>query len=291
MLISIITVNYNGASDTIAMARSLAAVNFKYPIELLIVDNGSRGDDVEQLKSALPWATVIVSSLNLGFAGGNNFALYHAKGDYILYLNNDTIAEDDFIASMVDFMESNPTCGLSSPKILYSEDRSVHFGGFSAESAKLSRISPLEGGADCENATESPFAHGAAMLSRRSLLDEIGPMREDYFLYFEEMEYSIRARAEGYTVWYLPQSTVLHKGSATIGGLNPRSAHYSSRNYLYLIFDHTRGFRRIVLLADKLLLAGAKIELNYLLKGRIDLYWAHVRATWDFIFGRRGVIK
>lgn len=290
--VTIITVNYNGAEDTIAMLSSLESVSWGCELDVIVVDNGSKEDETPIIAKAHSWVRTLRSDVNLGFAGGNNLAVEHAEGDYILYLNNDTMAEGDFITPMVNFMEQNPSCGLCSPKILYSDDRKIHYGGFALSSLRLRRIVPLHyRGSEDEASVISPtpFAHGAAMMTSRKVMKQVGLMREDYFLYCEEMDYSIRVLKAGFQVWYLPFSTVLHKGSATIGGANPSSIYYSSRNYLYLISDNTTGFRHVALLADKLLLASSKILLKYLLKGDTALAGAYLRGLLDFIRNRRGI--
>ncbi len=291
-MVSIITVNYNGASDTIAMLESLRKVVVGILYEVFVVDNNSNGDDADKIEAAHPWCTVIRSDKNLGFAGGNNLALSQCNGRYVLYLNNDTYAESNFIEPMYRFMDANPLCAICSPTILYSDDRSVHYGGFRQDSYKLSRITPLyyrehEDSVPTEP-QQTPFAHGAAMMVRRMAESKIGQMRNDYFLYFEEMAYSMAALMAGYQVWHLPEAKVLHKGSATIGGANPLSIYYSSRNYLYLISDYTSGIKKIALISQKILLANLKTIYKYIVNKNYDLILPHLHGTIDYILRKRG---
>ncbi|HSJ66273.1 MAG TPA: glycosyltransferase family 2 protein, partial [Anditalea sp.] len=128
-LVSIISINYNQSQLTIEMIRSLKKIS--YPnYEIIIVDNASPSEDPQLIADAYPDVTLIRSKENLGFSGGNNIGIRAAKGEYFLFLNNDTEVESDFLEPLVDHFKSHPETGIASPKIIFfgTDDRIQYAG-------------------------------------------------------------------------------------------------------------------------------------------------------------------
>ena len=117
-MVSIITVNYNGWKDTCELIASLKKYE-RYPYEVIVVDNASAGDDVQEIRVRYPDVNVICNDQNLGFAGGNNLGYQYAKGDYLLFLNNDIIVKSSILEPMVRRLQ-NPAIGGVSPMIRFS---------------------------------------------------------------------------------------------------------------------------------------------------------------------------
>jgi GT2 family glycosyltransferase len=117
-LVSVISINYNQARVTCDMVASLRRIT--YPnLEIIVVDNASPSDNPDIIKEEFPEVNLIKSAQNLGFAGGNNLGIAQAKGEYLLFLNNDTEVEPDFLEPLVELFENNPKAGIASPKIKY----------------------------------------------------------------------------------------------------------------------------------------------------------------------------
>ena len=125
-LVSFITVNYNSTPDTIEFLLSCEKLNYKN-IEVFVVDNASKVDAAKEIKESFPWVKYIRSEKNLGFAGGNNLAVRQAKGEYLFFLNNDTLLFPDFLENIVDFMQSHPDAGMASPKVLFGNGTTIQY--------------------------------------------------------------------------------------------------------------------------------------------------------------------
>ena len=247
-LVSIITVNYNGWRDTCAMIDALWR-HETYPYEVIVIDNASAGDDVEQIENYLnknrashpsaaastqslrpfPHVNLIRSSKNLGFAGGNNLGLPVAKGEYLFFLNNDTEIAGPVLEVMVNRFLADAQIGALSPRI-----ELTHTPGL-VQYAGDWRLTPITLRNRCPDAhlpnrdrisREVEVVHGAAMMLRRDVVDRIGPMYEGYFLFYEEFDWSYAVLAAGYKVWFEAAATIYHKEGKSIGLRSPLRERY-----------------------------------------------------------------
>lgn len=238
--LSFITINYNGRNDTTALIRSLRDVIRSVEWEVVVVDNGSLDDELAEIHSTFgddPRIRYVQSQSNLGFAGGNNLGIRYATGRYLMLINNDTFVEEDHFRELLQRIEGNGCIGAVSPKLRYAVgERRIQYAGFT----DLSVITLRNSGIGCGDADEgqydearqTAFAHGAALLFPRSTLERAGWMSEDYFLYYEEMDWSMQIRRAGLQIWYEPVQTVFHKESQTTGQASPVKAFYMTRNRL-----------------------------------------------------------
>jgi GT2 family glycosyltransferase len=267
-MVSIVSINYDQPVVTCEMLDSLRKVT--YPnFETIIVENGSPTKKPDQIRDNYPEAKLIISKENLGFAGGNNIGLKEVKGDYILLLNNDTEVPADFLDSMVDLMESNPEIGIVSPKIYYFHEKNV------LQYAGTSPIDPItsrgrhygnkekdEGQFD--EVTETYYPHGACMMFRKSILEELGLLYEGYFLYYEEYDFTERVRKAGYKIYFQPNSYILHKESISTGKNSPLKTYYMSRNRLLFLRRNVEGFTFYLAMAYFFIISFPKNTLKYL---------------------------
>lgn len=260
-----------------------------YPnVEVLVVDNASPNGDVRALRRWEGQADldvrVIACPANLGFAGGNNRALPYANGLYLLYLNNDTEVPAGLIAHLVEAMERRPEIGLASPKIHFAEAPGTF------QYAGCGPIRPLtvrgdmrgHGEADhgqYDEAGPTYFAHGAAMIARRSVVDAVGPMAEGFFLYYEELDWAERIRRAGFEVWYLAGPAVQHKESRSVGPSSPLKTYYQTRNRLLFLRRNRTGWVRAAAMLYVAAVAGPAGLLRHVLATRTDLAAAHARGT------------
>lgn len=233
-MVSIIIINYNGYKDTCELVDSLHNYEI-YPYEIIVVDNASKGQDGNNLQEKYPDITVVCSMKNLGFAGGNNLGNRYAKGDYILYMNNDMLIDAPFLEALVDKFESSDKIGLVSPKIKYAYAKdTIQYAGYT-EMIPVSVRNNLIGVNEKDNgmydlSCKTAFAHGACMLTSRKLIEKIGQMTEVYFLFYEELDWSLQFRRAGYEIWYEPSSCVYHKESMTIKRGTAIRQYYLTRN-------------------------------------------------------------
>jgi GT2 family glycosyltransferase len=267
-LVSIISVNYNQPNVTCEMLESLRAVT--YPnFETFIVDNGSPSTNPDIIKEKYPEINLIISKENLGFAGGNNIALKEAKGDYVLLLNNDTEVKPDFLDSLVSLMESDEKIGITSSKILYfHEDNIIQYAGIPALNPITSR-GGSDGDKEVDNGQhnvikETFYAHGACMMIRKSVLEELGLLYEGYFLYYEEYDFTERVRKAGYKIYYQPNSAILHKESISTGKNSPLKTYYLNRNRVLFLRRNSKGITFLLAMVYFFTISLPKNTIKYL---------------------------
>ena len=290
--ISVISVNYNGFALTAAMIDSLRR-HVTTPLEIIVVDNGSARDEAAMLRERYPDIVVLRSDENLGFAGGNNLGLRAASGDCLLLLNNDTEVSDDSLHYLCETLDADPGIGAVCPKIrFWAPPQVIQFAGYTP----LTRITLRNGlvgfgqpdDGSCDTPHETPYAHGAAMMVRREAVEKAGLMPEEYFLYYEELDWSVRIREAGYRIAYDPRATVFHKESATTGRQSPLRSYYLTRNRLLYARRNRRGAARRLSIVYQLGVALPKSVAAALLHGRGDLAAAVLRGGRDFLRHKTG---
>lgn len=285
-LVSIVTVNYNGVSVTSELLESLRKVS--YPnTEIIVVDNAS-SESPDVLKKKFPEITLIKNKENLGFAGGNNEGFKVARGEFFLMLNNDTEVEADFLQPLINKMNSDPAIGAISPKLVYyGTEGIIQYAGSSIINPYTGRSSFIGNKQkDSEQfncCVQTNYAHGAAMMVRRKVVEEIGMMADLYFLYYEELDYCERIKRAGYSIWYAGESVVYHKESMTVGKENPLKTYYMTRNRLVFMRRNVKGIRQWISLLYFTLLALPKHSIIYIVKRRSDLLRALYRGyLWNW---------
>lgn len=270
--VSIITVNYNGWRDTCAMIESLARYE-TYPYEIIVVDNASLGDDVKQIATAHPEVRIITSEKNLGFAGGNNLALPYATGNYLFFLNNDTEIKRPILSTIVKRLQ-NPSVGGVSPLIRYFDNpKAIQYNGYWRLTPITLRNTEPQGWKAHEHTPSCKIdvMHGAAMMVRRDVLDRVGHMREDYFLFYEEFDWSYRILEAGYEIWYEADAEVYHKEGQSVGKITPTRVLYMTRARRLFVRYNSRGWRKWASYCYLLGIVLPRDILRYTLQCRFDL--------------------
>jgi len=250
--VSIITINWNNNDDTSEMLESLRRIS--YPnYEIIVVDNFSTQCDAVILKIKFPEIRLIMSTKNLGFAGGNNLGLKYASGKYILLLNNDTVVDKNFLEPLVRLMETDHNIGIVSPKIyFYDEPNKLQYAGTTAINEVTTRGKKFGYGSidsgKFDDIKETGFANGACMLVRQSLINQVGFLRPEYFMYYEETDFCLRAKKNGFKVFFNPESKIHHKGSSSTGRKSPLQTYYMNRNRVLFIRLNFTGSKKYVAL-------------------------------------------
>ena len=282
--LSIITVNYNGLKDTCALIDSIP---FNEDMEVIVVDNGSKKDEAGILQDRYPNIIVIRSVKNLGFAGGNNLGIKAAKGKFLYFTNNDTTFKDFNPQELIKRLDSSPKIGMVCPKIRFAwDDNPIQFAGYTSLSPITVRNHAIgfgeEDNGQYDVAHQTPYAHGAAMMIKRDVIDKVGLMPECYFLYYEEIDWSMMITRAGYEIWYEPASTIYHKESQSTGQISPMRTYYITRNRLLLVKRNFKGIKTILAYAYLQIIVATRDILKYLFKGRIDLLKATLKGLQDF---------
>ncbi|MGY6522942.1 MAG: glycosyltransferase family 2 protein [Mongoliitalea sp.] len=248
-LVSIISVNYGQTELTLEMIASLNKIT--YPaIEIIIVDNGSPSSCKNEVTKNYPKTIVIESPHNLGFAGGNNLGIREAKGKYLLFLNNDTEVEPDFLEPLISLAESNPSIGVITPKLkfYFSENKNIiQWAGSSGLSLTTvrgkSRGDFEEDKGQYDEIIPTQLIHGAAMLVPMDVIWKAGLMPDIYFLYYEELDWAEAIKKAGYALYYNGFSTVYHKESMSVGKNSPLKIYYMTRGRLIFTRRNRNGLK------------------------------------------------
>ena len=284
--VSIITINYNGLEDTCALIETIP---FNENMEVIVVDNASKNQEAETIVQRYPQIRVIKSGQNRGFAGGNNLGILAAQGKYVFLINNDTFFKDFKVQTLIDRIESSPKIGIVCPKIRFAwNDNPIQYAGYMPLSKVTVRNSAIGFGEDdhgqYDTAHPTPYAHGAAMLIRRDAIEKVGLMPECYFLYYEELDWSMMFSRAGYQIWYEPKCTIYHKESRSTGQNSPLRTYYLTRNRLLLVQRNPLEFSKTLAYLYLIGVVAIRDILKHTLTGRFGLLKATLQALWHFIF-------
>ncbi|WP_028903898.1 glycosyltransferase family 2 protein [Prevotella sp. P6B4] len=282
--LSIITINYNGLKDTCELIDSIP---FSDDMEVIVVDNASKEDEASVISSLYPHVKVIRSEKNLGFAGGNNLGIKEAKGKYILLINNDTFFKDFNIEPLINRLESSDKIGVVCPKLRFSWGTNpIQFTGYTPLSPITVRNQAIGFGEEdrgqYDTPHKTPYAHGAAMLIKREAIAKTGLMPECFFLYYEELDWSMMFTRAGYEIWYDPACTVYHKESQTTGQNSPLRTYYITRNRLLFVKRNYQGINKYLSYIYLIGLVAIRDIIKYLSQGRFDLVKAVCKGLVTF---------
>lgn len=297
--ISVILVNYNGKAYNDKCIRSILQSTLKDKLQIVVVDNDSTDDSLNDLKAA--WERnqqihIIELDQNYGFSKANNEGIKWsmANGIYrFLLLNNDTEIEPDTIEKMLEIQQS--TGGIVVPKVLYADRPDIIWcagGEFSTiiRKPKQRGLNQTDAGQLDENC-QCEFANGCCLLLTKEIVDQIGYLDESFFLYYEDTEYSFRALKNNIPVWYCANAVVYHKvNGSTKGNEKPANAYYITRNWLRCnqMYMSRRGFLgfQVYFLFNRM----AWIFI-WTVKRKRSMIRAVLRGVQDFKKGRIGTYK
>lgn len=245
--VAAILVNWNGFDFTQSCLESLRKVDFP-SLKVILVDNASQNQEGPRLKRAFPEVELIENPQNLGFSGGNNVGIRYALGQgfsHVLLLNNDTEVEPDFLKEMMRKMNQTSGIGVVQPLILFLHDRKKIWSAGGKWISSLGRAITLgdrEPIADYRfKKQELDWATGCCMLITREALQKEGLLNEQYFAYFEDVEWSLRFRDAGFRIALAEKAMIYHEAGASSkkknpeGNLSPKVFFYNVRNQFFLI--------------------------------------------------------
>ena len=228
--VSIIVVNWNGErflKDCLGALTCQSHPNY----EIVLVDNGSGDASVQLTRENFPQVKIVALSDNKGFTGGNAAGLEVVQGAYIALVNNDARPEETWLEKLIEPMLRDYTVGICASKLIFENTRAVNSAGDGLTTAGVGFNRGL--GADAMNFNESEWvfgACGAAVLYRRRMLDEIGFLDDDFFLYDEDTDLNFRAQLTGWKCRYVPAAVAYHVANATSQRLSNLHVYYHTRN-------------------------------------------------------------
>jgi len=293
----IIILNWNGRADTIECLESLRKIGYR-DYKIVVVDNGSTDGSADVIpKKYFQDVAFIETKKNLGFAGGNNIGINYAlenDAEFILLLNNDTIVEPDFLTELVKAAQADDKIGIVGPMINFYDNRdTIWFGGGKINwlKTKGSHVSyglqttrsPLTAGSDYSTG----YLTGCCLLIKRKVIEKIGFLSEDYFLYYEDTDWCLRSRQAGFETVLAPAAKIYHKQSRSAQEFSYPYVYYHSRNGLILGSKFGPRFLIYLLSAWIFLKQMVKLVLGY------KKNWARpvMRGVTDFWRGRRGKLE
>ncbi len=236
----VIIINYNSTVHTKECVESFNKQTIQ-DFDLMVVDNASDPQDVELLEGIEnDRMTVVKSDVNLGFSGGNNIGLKHAlekKYARVLLINNDTTVPEDFMARLVEFSNGNPGAVISPQIRDYYNPETISYGGgdvsFFKGGVNIYGIGERAEGYTAKK--EITFAHGCCMLIPFEVLEHVGMMPDEYFLYYEDTAYSRMISKKGYKILYQNDNFILHKECVSTGKFSRLYQYYFTRNRMAFI--------------------------------------------------------
>ena len=283
-LFSIVIPNWNGQRFLQTCLDALAAQT--YPrVEIIIADNASKDSSQEYIRAHYPQAKLIELPENRGFTGACNAGMTAARGDYIALLNNDTEVDPGWAAAIVDVFERHPEVGLVASKMLLFDKRD-HFhtaGVYFTVDGRAGNRGVWQKDEGQYNQEEYVFsACGGSSAYRRTMLDQIGLLDDDFFFSLEDVDLAWRAQLTGWRCLYSPKAIVYHCLSATGGGVT--ASYYDGRNLIYLLVKNYpaelwRKHRRRILKTQ------CRLAINALRAWRGQAARARLRGMWAGVRG------
>ena len=240
--------NWNQAQLTSDCVNSLQLQTLSSLQKITIIDNGSTDGSVKLLKEEFPEIEIIENSKNLGFQGGMNSGIKHAlqqEFDFILLLNNDTIVAYDMVEELLHHLPED--AGLVSPMLYYfnSEDVPWSIGG-DINPILLEVFGGLNRGLRIpDHVLARDFVPSCAWLITREVLEKVGYLDENFFpIYYDDLDYCLRVRREGYKIYLIPQAKLWHRVSQSMGGQHsPRERYLMARNSAYYFKKHMKAWQ------------------------------------------------
>ena len=290
--------NYNGEKDTLSCLKSLDEINVKdFNFNVIVLDNGSKEIFKCNEKAYQNFKlSVTRSEKNLGFSGGQNLNIRHAlenNADYIVIMNNDVILDKNLLVELLEVFQEKKDCGMTSPKIYFAKGYEFHKDRYKEN--ELGNVIWYAGGemdwkniigfhrgvdevdkGQFEKLEETDFASGCCVMVKKDVFEKIGFFDERYFLYYEDNDFSQRAKTSGFRIYLQPKAKLWHLNAGSAGGSGSLlQDYYITRNRLIFGFKYAPLRAKLALFRE---------SIKFLFTGRV---WQK-RAVSDFYINRLG---
>jgi GT2 family glycosyltransferase len=281
-VVSVIVLNYNGRRWLAGCLDALATQAGAPPFEVILVDNGSTDGSPALVRTQYPAVRVVDSGANLGFAAGNNLGARQSAGRYLVFLNNDTVPERDWLSRLCAALDERPLCGLATSKLVLMDDpsRLDSAGDGYLRAGGAYKRGHGRPSADFGVSREVFGACGAAFAIRRELFERLGGFDESFFMVYEDVDLSYRARLAGFRCWYAADAVVRHAGSATLGRASADAVFFGQRNLEWAWIKNT---------PRSLLWRSAPAHLGYSLSGVV--HYARMGRLGPAVRGKLAALR
>lgn len=286
-----VTINFNNEKITMDWLRSMEKIEHQgFDFELVIIDNASIKKFTAP-KNARKNVHVIESQENTGFSGGNNIGIKYALehgADYVLIINNDTIADPHLVKNLLEVLESDDKIGITTPKIYFEKGREFHKDWYTKND--LGKVIWFAGGhidwdniksvhrgvnevdhGQFDNCEKTDFASGCCILIKKEVFQKVGLFDDRCFMYFEDAIFCESAKKSGYELWYVPSAKLWHLNAASSGGSgNDLQDYFITRNQMLFgfLFAPLRSKIALILQSARFLFNGRTMQK----KGILDFY-------------------
>lgn len=244
-LVCVVLVNYNNAGMTLECVESLQKSTYS-DYKIIVVDNCSIDDSWQVLQAKANGCVLLQAIQNNGFSAGNNIGIRYALqngADYVWILNNDTVVSPQAMSELVQ--ASNNEWVTTSKILYYDEPQTLNYAGGQMDYRYCRNVLFGKGEKDCgqhDIPSSVNFASGCSMMLPARVLEQVGPWNEDFFMYWEDVDYCIRLEKAGVPMLYCPTAPIWHREGATAGRESAFTVYYANRNRFYVLQAHCPGF-------------------------------------------------
>jgi GT2 family glycosyltransferase len=284
--VSVVTINFNQDKITEELLVSIAQTNTYENIEVIVVDNGSTVNPIPLWLNKYPNIKFIRSETNLGFSGGNNIGIAQATGDYYFLVNNDTEFAEGLVQKLVDVLDAHPKVGIISPKLVYDFDRSIiQYVGFTLVNYYTCRNQAV-GKNEKDNGQydnllgQTGYCHGGAMMVKKETCEKAGLMADNFFIYYEEVDWGERINKAGYEAWVRGDAVIYHKESMTVGKNSAFKEYFMNRNRILFIRHNAPAFKAFIFYIYFVIMVVPRNLVHYVKEKRYNFIGLLFRAVW-----------
>ncbi len=275
--VNIFVLNWNAKDLTLDCLESLKKISYKNA-NVIVIDNGSEDESVSAIKKQYPEFNIIELPENLGFSGGNNagFKTEKSLSKYIIFLNNDTLVNPNFVEPLIAELEKNPNSKQAAPKIFYADTSDTiwfaggkisfwlglirHSGIRRKDSPAYSNLMPVD------------YVTGCCVCMRTMDFKSIGMFDDSFPMYGEDVDLSLKFKKNGGNVIFVPESKIWHKVSSSIGGIFSIKKYWKRQKGIFKVLKKHSSplqfFAQIILLPLRLGIEGFTILTGILIKER-----------------------
>jgi GT2 family glycosyltransferase len=251
--LSVILVNHNGKADLKACLHSLEKNAPNTGHEIIVVDNDSSDGSQEMVRSSFPGVKLITCQDNLGFSRANNLGNEKSRGEYLLFLNPDTLIYPEALEVLLRELQSDPQAGGVGPALLQDENRyQVSFGqkrDFFSEFVQKFILNPYFRSSLRSNQKKrkAGWLGGACLLLRKKAFLDVQGFDEDFFLFFEDIDLCFRLRKKGWKLFFVPEARIFHQGGGSTRALKLGSRFHYRRSQLNFYRKHNSRLSQLLL--------------------------------------------